>query len=72
MKYPEEASSQKLSREGMGGGQGTMVYFRVWLIGARLSAVGKVASPEKIDDLENKRENWKERVGEGREREWEC
>ena len=43
-----------------------MVYFRVWLIGARLSAVGKVASTEKIDDLENKRENWKERVGKGK------
>ena len=57
VKYPEEASSQKLSKEGIGGGQGTMVYFRVWLIGARLSAVGKAASPEKIDDLENKKEN---------------
>lgn len=34
-----------------------MVYFRVWLIGARLSAVGKAPSAEKIDDLENKREN---------------
>ena len=49
-----------------------MVYFRVWLIGARLSAVGKAASAEKIDDLENKRENGKARVGEGKERGGEC